>query len=127
MEYIDLDNDGIYEIKIPDRIAINTDMGSRPEWMSLFKWDGNAYVLNNEKFYADNNDFLIRLLGEYTYQMLRRGTFISHCETYRFYLGLVYYYRGNRSPSYLQWILKHAKKDAYIQAAESLLKKLPSP
>ena len=128
VEYVDLDKDGTYEIKIPYSIHIK-DVPGLPHlpWMSLYEWDGNAYVLNNERFYADNNDFLIRLLGEYNYQMLRRGTFISRCETYRFYLGLVYYYRGSKSPSDLQWILKHAKKDAYIQAASSLLKKLPPP
>ena len=50
IEYIDLDNDGTYEIKIPDLISIDRiPTAARPEWMSLYKWDGNTYVLNNEK------------------------------------------------------------------------------
>ena len=93
--------------------------------MSLYAWDGNAYVLNNERFYADNNDFLIQLLGEYNYQMLQRGAFISYCETYRFYLGLVYYYRNVKTTGHLEWILEHGKKQDYRKAAESILKKLP--
>ena len=125
-EYVDLDQDGSYEIKIPYSIYIEDVPGSpHLPWMSLYEWDGNAYILNNERFYSENNEFLIRLLGEYNYQMLRRGTYISHSETYRFYLGLVYYYR-NGATGYLQWILEHAKNDNYIQTAESILKKLPS-
>ena len=124
-EYVDLDNDGTYELKIPYSLYIEDLPGAPPLlWMSLYAWDGNAYVLNNERFYAGNDEFLIQLLGEYNYQILQRGTFARYCETYRFYLGLVYYYR-DRSMEYLEGILKHAKKDAYIQAAAALLKKAP--
>ena len=124
-EYVDLDEDGTYEIKIPYSIYIEELPGSpHLPWMSLYEWDGNAYVLNNERFYAGNNDFLIRILGEYNYQLLQRGGFVNYCETYRFYLGLLYYYRGSKSPSDLEWILEHAKNDDYIQAASALLKKL---
>ena len=127
-EYVDLDKDGTYEIKIPYSIYIE-DLPGSPHlpWMSLYAWDGNDYVLNNERFYAENDDFLIRLLGEYNYQLLQRGTFISYCETYRFYLGLLYYYRGHKSPSALEWILEHGKQEDYIQAAVSLLKRAPGP
>ena len=125
--YVDLDKDGTYEIKIPYSIYIE-DLPGSPHlpWMSLYEWDGTAYVLNNERFYAENNEFLIRLLSAYNYQLLQRGKFISYCETYRFYLGLVYYYRGSKmAPVDLKWILEHGKNDDYIQAAESLLKKFP--
>ena len=126
VEYVDLDNDGTYEIKIPYSIYIEELPGvPHLPWMSLYEWNGNDYVLNNERFYAENNDFLIRILGEYNYQMLQRGGFINYCETYRFYLGLLYYYRGSKSPSDLEWILEHAKNDDYIQAAESIVKKSP--
>lgn len=126
VEYVDLDNDSTYEIKIPYSIYIEELPGvPHLPWMNLYEWDGTNYVLNNERFYADNNDFLIRLLGEYNYQMLRHGEFVNYCETYRFYLGLLYYYRGSKSPSDLEWILEHAKNDDYIQAASALLKKSP--
>ena len=125
-EYVDLDNDGTYEIKIPYSIYIE-ELPGLPHlpWMSLYEWDGTAYVLNNERFYAENNEFLIELLSEYNYQLLQRGEFVNYCETYRFYLGLLYYYRGSKSPSDLEWILEHAKQDDYIQAASVLLKKAP--
>lgn len=121
-EYVDLDNDGTYEIKIPYSIHIE-DVPGAPhlEWMTLYEWDGNAYVLNNERFYAGNNKFLIQLLGAYNYQMVRHGDIIYQCETYRFYLGLVYHYRGSVSPESLQWIIKHGKNENYIQAAEEIL------
>ena len=121
-EYVDLDKDGNYEIKIPYSIHIE-DVPGAPnlEWMSLYEWDGNAYVLNNERFYADNNKFLVQLLGAYNYQMVRHGDVIRQCETYRFYLGLVYHYRGSVSPESLKWIMKHAKNENYIQAAEEIL------
>ena len=127
-EYVDLDEDGTYEIKVPYSIYIE-DLPGSPHlpWMSLYEWNGNAYVLNNKRFYADNNDFLIQLLGEYNYQMLQRGAFISYCETYRFYLGLAYYYRNVKATGYLEWILEHGKKQDYRKAAESILKKLPPP
>ena len=59
-EYVDMDNDSIYEIKIPYSIYI-ADVPDAPhlEWMNLYEWDGNAYVLNNERFYAENDKLLI--------------------------------------------------------------------
>ena len=126
IEYIDLDNDGIYEIKIPDRIAISGVPGAAyPQWMSLYKWDGNTYVLNNEKFYAENDEYLIGLLNLYNYVLTRHGRF----DEYSFCLGLVFYYRGNipMARKYLQWVANHAKKQHYVHTAEELLKKLPRP
>ena len=125
IEYIDLDNDGIYEIKIPDRIAISGIPGAAyPEWVSLYKWDGNTYVLNNERFYANNDEFLIELLNTYNHVLVRHGRF----DEYSFCIGLVFYYRGNVSMAqkYLQWVAKHAEKQHYVHTAESILKKLSS-
>ncbi|MCY3548889.1 MAG: VCBS repeat-containing protein [Candidatus Poribacteria bacterium] len=129
-EYIDLDNDGRYEIKIPYSIQIEGVPGAPYlPWMSLYEWNGNAYVLNNERFYAGNDDFLIRLLSEYNYQMLRRGTFTKQCQIYSFYLGLVYYYRGSTmgARAVLKLVVERGGQNDYVQAAESILKKLPPP
>ena len=126
--YVDLDNDGTYEIKIPYSIRIEGIPGAPYlPWVSLYEWDGNTYVLNNERFYAENNEFLIRLLSEYNYQMLRRGSFTRQREIYSFYLGLVFHYRGNAAMAgrYLKSVTNLGTQDDYIQAAESLLKKLP--
>ena len=123
VEYIDLDNDGIYEIKVPTRITMDGVPGaSYPEWMSLYEWDGNTYVLNNERFYTENGEYVIRLLE--SYNAWRR--FAIH-ETYSYYIGLAFYYRGNApmARKYLQWVVKNAKNDEYIQAAKLLLKELP--
>ena len=128
--YVDLDNDGRYEIKIPYSIQIERVPGAPYlPWMSLYEWNGDAYVLNNERFYAGNDDFLIRLLSEYNYQMLRRGTFTKQCQVYCFYLGLVYYYRSGTvvaQGGYLELVIKRGGQNDYVQAAEELLKKLPS-
>ena len=124
IEYIDLDKDGIYEIKIPTIISINGIPGGwRPEWVSLYEWDGTTYILNNERFYAENDEFLIGLLHMYNTILIRHGRY----EGYSFYIGLVFYYRGNAAMArkYLQWVVKHAENDAYIQAAESIVKKFP--
>ena len=128
MEYIDVDNDGIYEIKIPTNISIDgVPTAAYLEWVSFYEWDGNTYVLNNERFYAENDEFLIRLLGYYNHRLLRAGRYIPQCEVYSFYIGLTFYYRGNVSMAraYLQWVVKHAEEREFIQAAESILKKLP--
>ena len=125
-EYVDLDNNGIYEIKIPYSIYMVDLPGVRyVRWISLYEWDGNAYVLNNERFYANNDAYLIALLDQYNDLLLRYGRY----EPYSFYLGLVFYYRGNATMArkHLQWVIEHAKKQDYIQAAESLLKKLANP
>ena len=127
-EYVDLDKDGTYEIKVPYNIQIERVPGAlHLPWMSLYEWDGNAYVLNNERFYADNGDFLIQLLSQYNYQILRQGSVINLCGTYNFYVGLASYYRGDvlRARLYLEWVVERSKKDDYIQAAELILKKLP--
>ena len=123
IEYVDLDNDGIYEIKIPDRISVSGIPGAEyPEWVSLYEWDGTTYVLNNERFYAENDAFLIRLLEQYI-----TLSHYSRNEVYHFYIGLVYYYQDNlpMAREFLQWVVKNAEKNDYIQAAESILKKLP--
>ena len=125
-EYVDLDKDGIYEIKIPYSIYMVDLPGVRYlQWISLYEWDGNTYVLNNERFYADNDEFLIALLNQYNDLLIRYGRY----EPYSFYLGLVFYYRGNAAMArrHLQWVVEHAKKRDYIQAAEFLLKKLANP
>ena len=123
-EYVDLDNDGTYEIKIPNSIFINgLPRASYPKWMSLYEWDGNTYILNNERFYAENDAFLIRLLNTYNHILIQHGRLEEHS----FYIGLVFYYRGDvpMAQKYLQWVAEHAENDDYIQAAESFLKKLP--
>ena len=127
-EYVDLNNDSSYEIKIPNTISVNgIPDAACPEWISLYEWNGTAYVLNNERFYAENDAFLIRLLRQYNYQMSQYGRFIRLCETYSFYVGLTHYYRGSEAPArwYLHWLLEHAKNDDYIRAADMLLKHLP--
>ena len=135
IEYIDLDNDGIYEIRIPDSIyMVDLPWVRYLPWMSLYKWDGNAYVLNNERFYAENDEFLIALLHQYNDLLIRWGRYTP----YSFYLGLVYYYRGDVALArrHLQWVIEHAedenytqnvKAQDYIQAAEFLLEKLAKP
>ena len=126
MEYIDLDNDGIYEIKIPDSLYIDGLPGAASvQWMSLFKWDGTTYILNNRRFYANNDEFLIRLLNSYRHVLPRYGKF----DEFSFHIGLVFYYRGDipMAHKYLQWVVEHAKNSDYIQAAEELLKKLTHP
>ncbi|MCG9132597.1 hypothetical protein J5I95_13040 [Candidatus Poribacteria bacterium] len=143
-EYVDLDNDGSYEIKIPYSIPVDEVPGA-PDlpWMSLYEWNGTDYVLNNAKFYADNDEFLIRLLNDYNHTLLRHGSIINLCETYKFYLGLVHSYRRSRitfssvadelirhhdqdgMSSELQWILEHGKNENYIHAIKSISKSPP--
>ena len=93
------------------------------QWMSLYEWDGTAYVLNNERVYAENDEFLIGLLRQYNAALILYGRY----EPYSFYIGLVFYYRGNTAMArkYLQWVANHAEKQHYVHTAEVLLKKLP--
>ena len=124
IEYVDIDKDGIYEIKIPDSIHIKGAPGAAaPEWVSLYEWDGTTYVLNNERFYAENDEFLTRALRNYNGWPQGFGK----SEEQRFYIGLIYYYRSNsaRAREFLQRVAEHGKKQDYRKAAEDFLKKLP--
>ena len=141
--YVDLDSDGIYEIKIPYHVYLRGPQQVRPTWISLYEWDGTAYVLNNAKFYVDNDDFLIGFLNLYNghlteerdmlkwgpkpIQEKKHGGFTTYVETYEFYIGLTFYYRGEaeRAQVYLQRVAEQGKNENYIKAAEALLKKLP--
>ena len=128
-EYVDLDSDGTYEIKIPNTIPIkNVHGNAQPEWMSLYEWNGNTYVLNDRRFYANNDEFLIHLLQKYNYLLSLYGSSIPLREVYSFYTGLVFYYRDNvpMARRHLQWVVKNAEKQDYIQTAETLLNKLKS-
>ncbi|MXZ00653.1 hypothetical protein F4Y93_08410 [Candidatus Poribacteria bacterium] len=122
IEYIDIDNDGIYEIKIPDSIHVKGGPGAAAlEWMSFYEWDGTTYVLNNRRFYANNDKFFARLLEAYNF-----WHYYAIQDEYSFYIGLVFYYRGNpaMAQKYLQWVVRNAKNDDYIEAAASILKQL---
>ncbi len=124
IEYVDLDNDGSYEIKIPDVIHIKDAPGAAAlEWMSLYEWNGTTYVLNNERFYAENDKFLTWLLEQYIFWQ----PFSRNEEIYHFYIGLVYAYRGKTfmARRLLQRVAINAKNDDYRKAAEELLKNLP--
>ena len=123
-EYVDPDKDGTYEIKMPNSIFINgLPRALYPQWMSLYEWDSTTYVLNNERFYAENDAFLIDLLEDYNRVLFHYGRY----EEYSFYIGLVYSYRGDTSMAreYLQWVVEHGKKQDYRTAAEAIFKKLP--
>ena len=85
------------------------------------------------------------LLNGYNYMLLRHGSIINLCETYKFYLGLVHYYRQSEisfssvaneliryhyygqggMPLELQWILEHGQNQDYIQAIKSISKSPP--
>ena len=123
-EYVDLDNDGTYEIQIPNNIFIKgVPRAAYPEWMSLYESDGTTYILNNQRFYAKNDEFLIRLLEQYIFWQ----PFSRNEEIYHFYIGLVYSYRSNTAMAreLLQRVAANVKNEDYRKAAEELLKKLP--
>ena len=124
IEYVDIDKDGIYEIKIPDSIHIKGAPGAAaPQWVSLYVWDGTTYALNNQRFYAENDDFLTWLLEQYIFWQ----PFSRNEEIYHFYIGLVYYYRGKTfmARELLHRVARNAENDDYRKTAEELLKNLP--
>ena len=94
-----------------------------PEWVSLYEWDGTTYILNNKRFYANNDEFLTRALSNYNGWPQGYGK----SEEQTFYIGLIYYYQDNApmAREFLQWVLKNGKKQDYRKAAEDFLKKLP--
>lgn len=129
-EYVDLDNNGTYEIKIPSTIPIHIGPRSvQPEWVSLHEWNGSTYVLNNEKFYKNNNEIYKKLLIKYSsLKNVPYGQTVEVMEAYEFYLGLAHYYRGTpaMAKGYLQRVVQKAKNKDYIKAAKDILKKLPT-
>lgn len=143
--HVDLDNDGTYEIKMPNSVYPRDPKMERPTWINFYEWNGNMYILNNAKFYTRDNDILIQLMIHYN-AWLRREREISkwtpqrieriksekltlYVETCQFYIGLAYYYGGNEASAraYLSYVTEHGRNEHYIQAAEAILKKLPSP
>ena len=135
-EYVDLDNDGTYEIKIPYKIYMDeVERAAYPTWISLYDWDGTMYDLNNPKYYSRDDDVYVQLLlhyndrlirekelAQYNHPLLQRGEFRHYFETYKFYMGLANYYSSG-SDGYLKWIVKEGKNDDYIKAAKSILMK----
>lgn len=151
-EYIDLDNDGSYELKIPHRVYLDGfTRSSHPIWMNLYEWDGTAYVLNNEKFYTQDNDIFFKLLSTYNHHLRLRYKYQLALETkdpiliqrlhpvniqkvdasryfevYDFYIGLGHYFRGElfHAQRYLQSVATEAKNREYRSAADNMLKEL---
>lgn len=122
-EFVDMDNNGIYEIKTPCNILSIISRG----WINLYEWDGTDYVLNNRRFYTTNENFLKDWLKAYNYYRKPEDKGFSFLfETCNFYIGLIYYYRDNipLARKHLQWIIANSKKDEYIQAAKSILEKV---
>ena len=140
IEYIDMDNDGIYEIEIPNIIYVKGVPGaSYPEWMSLYTWNGTMYVLDNPKYYTRDDDILIQLLSQYNgwlnqeaalilyqHQPSQQRGLIGYAETCEFYIGMALYYRGEvpRAKAYLQRVATEGENKDYIEAAASILRKL---
>ena len=128
-EYVDLDNNGTYEIKIPNNIFIKgVPRAAYPEWVSLYEWDGTTYVLNNQKFYKNNNEIYKKLLTGYHHlKNVPYGQTVEVMEAYEFYLGLAHYYRGTpaMAKGYLQRVVQKAENKDYRKAAKAILKKLP--
>ncbi len=121
-EFLDLDKDGIYEIKIPCKVPSIFTRG----WINLYEWDGTDFILNNSKYYSVNDEFLSDWLRTYNhYRTTKEERFNDLFETCNFYIGLMYYYRDNipSAQKHLQWIIANSKKDEYIQTAKSILKK----
>ena len=153
-EYIDMDTDGSYEIKIPHRVYLDGFIRSaHPIWMSLFEWDADetVYVLNNAKFYVQDTDIFFRLLSayndhlrlQYDYQQAlaakdpgwtHRATPIyiqkvdptPYFEIYDFFIGLIHYYRDElpQAQAYLQRVATEAKHHAYLHAADAVLREI---
>ena len=137
--YVDIDNDGIYEIKIPNRIFTGRSTAEDLDWMSLYAWNGTTYVLDNPKYYSQNDDILIQLLSKYNTWLVyeaaslvdlrqpgQRRRFSRYSESCEFYIGMALYYRGDlpRAGAYLQRVVTEGENEDYIKAAESVLKKL---
>lgn len=148
--YVDMDNDGSYEIKVPHRVYLDGFTRSgHPVWMDLYEWDGTTYVLNNEKFYAQDHDIFFRLLStynnhlhlQYNYQRaletedpgwifranpiyIQKVDVTRYFEVYDFFIGLVHYYRGElfQAQHYLQRVSTEAESQDYRKAADAMLK-----
>lgn len=147
--YVDMDNDGSYELKIPNRVYLDGFFrSSHPVWMNLYEWDGTAYVLNNEKFYVQDLDISLRLLSAYTHQLRVQYKYQRALETedpvliqrarppyplsiapkyfevYDFFIGLVHSYRGEvpQALNCLLSVITEAKNENYRKAALSVLR-----
>jgi hypothetical protein len=134
-QVLDIDSDGLYEIQIPDEIAVaGFEPASDPTWVSLYEWNGKDYVLNNKKFYSRDNDTLIQFLQFYCYRLQWYANQIFYGESktemyfedYEFYLGLIYYYKEKPylARDFLGRIVEKAKSKDYIKEAQSILKQL---
>lgn len=125
--YVDRDADGLYEIEIPNKVYIEgIERVAHPTWISLYEWDGQTYILNNQKFYSRDTDILICFLLKYNDQLFWKREPERYFEAYEFYLGLIFYYREefNRARAYLRRIVEQAKNENYVQEAEAILKQL---
>jgi len=125
--YVDRDADGLYEIEIPNTIYIKgIESAAHPTWISLYEWDGKAYVLNNQKFYSRDTDILIHFLQKYNDQLFRKREPERYFEEYEFYIGLIYYYRGQlyRAREYMERVVMQAKNENYVREARAILKRL---
>ncbi|RKU18502.1 hypothetical protein C6503_09340 [Candidatus Poribacteria bacterium] len=143
--YVDLDNDGIYEIKMPYSVYPRGPKTERPTWINLYEWNGNMYILNNAKFYTRDNDILIQLMIHYNawlrreretskwtpqrIELIKSEKFAFYAQTCQFYMGLAHYYGGDEATAraYLWRVTEQGRNEHYIQAAEAILKKLSPP
>jgi hypothetical protein len=131
---LDLDDDGLYEIEIPDEITVGFEHATDPIWISLYEWNGKEYILNNKKFYSKDNDILIQFLQLYCYRLrwytdqifYRESKTEMYFEDYEFYLGLMYYYKEKpyRAKEFFDRIVEKAKNEDYIREAQVILRQL---
>lgn len=125
-QYIDVDKDGIYEIEIPNEIVVEgVPHSSMPTWINLYEWNGEKYVLNNQKFYSRDTSILFSFVETYLHELTPTREPGRYFEEYEFYLGLIYYYQGSPyAHTYLGRIVEKAKNENYIKEAQAVLKRL---
>ena len=129
-----VDKDGVYEILIPDEIIVGFEHASDPIWISCYEWDGKEYRINNQKFYSRDTDVLISFLQLYSYRLRWYSDMLlfwglkteMYFEGYEFYLGLIYYYRGQLygARNYFLRVVDKAKNENYVREARAILKSL---
>jgi len=134
VQYLDVDEDGIYEILIPDEIIAGFEHSSDPIWISCYEWNGKEYRINNQKFYSKDTDILISFLQLYSYRLRWYSDMLffwgmkteMYFEDYEFYIGLIYYYRQKlyTARDYLERIVDKAKNENYVREARAILKSL---
>ena len=102
-----------------------TDTASDPDWVSVFEWDGEAFVDDSRSYHATDEQLMKEYVRRYESNTerdasLHRDRFYHE---YEFYMGMIHLYKDHAEKAryFLERVAVQAEREVFQAAARDAL------